>query len=75
MTDDQPGLASRAIVLMASTVNTSIIRVCPVSRSTAPWMLRRSRPLVCSTARLTSLGAQHSYSGHRDQLIRSIATT
>src|SRR5665213_2531581 len=46
------------IVLIASTVSTSIMMVRPVSRSIAPWMLRRSRPLLCSTATGTSFGAQ-----------------
>ena len=34
------------IVLKASTVSTSFMMVWPVSRSIAPWMLRRSRPLL-----------------------------
>ena len=38
------------IVLTASTVSTSTIRVWPVSKSIAPWMFRRCRPLVCATA-------------------------
>ena len=46
------------IVLKASTVSTSFMMVWPVSRSIAPWMLRRSRPLLCSTASGTSFGAQ-----------------
>src|SRR5271167_2670602 len=50
-----PGyIASIAInsmmVLKASTVSTSFMMVWPVSRSTAPWIFRRSRPLLCSTA-------------------------
>src|SRR5277367_5469522 len=34
------------------------MRVWPVSRSIAPWMLMRSRPLVCSIASFCSFGAQ-----------------
>jgi hypothetical protein len=41
------------------TVTTSIIRVLPVSRSIAPWMFKRWRPLVCSIATGVSFGAQH----------------
>lgn len=34
----------------ASTVSTCSIHICPVSRSIAPWIFIRWRPLVCSTA-------------------------
>jgi pantothenate kinase-related protein Tda10 len=44
------------IVLIAFTVTASIIRVLPVSRSIAPWMFKRWRPLVCSIATSVSSG-------------------
>src|SRR4029077_12053148 len=46
------------MVEAALTVSTSIIRVCPVSRLIAPWILIRSRPLVCSIASFSCFGAQ-----------------
>ena len=46
------------MVLTASTVSTSFMMVWSVSRSTAPWIFRRSRPLLCSTATGTAFGAQ-----------------
>ena len=50
--------SSSRIVDIASIVSASIMRVWPVSRSIAPWMLMRSRPLVCSIASFCSFGAQ-----------------
>jgi hypothetical protein len=52
------------IVLAASTTSTSSMRVWPVSRSIAPWMFRRSRPLLCRAATCTSLGAQQPTARH-----------
>ena len=45
-------------MLAASTVAASSIRAWPVSRSTAPWMARRCRPLACSTATWVSFAPQ-----------------
>jgi len=48
---------SSMIVLAASTVGTSFMTVRPVSRSIAPWMFSRTRPLLCSYRVRARIGA------------------
>ena len=50
--------SNNLIAEAASAPCTSRIAVLPVSRSSAPIMLRRSRPAVCATAGVSSGGAQ-----------------
>jgi hypothetical protein len=54
-----PSISPNSLMkLSALTFSAMTICVWPVSRLMAPWMLSRSRPVVCSTAIATSLRAQ-----------------